>query len=161
MSTKECPSCGITVPMSASRCKECFHDFAARPARRSWMGPLLILGSVAGMTVVAAVVLMVVTSAPVEERILVDGDSKAIIWTRQYTTGVETEMIPFERVTRLEYVVKGGGGGFEVIAVTNDGLRHTLAEGMAPLGSMAENYARIMVRPLQQIDHSGGQTRGH
>ena len=159
MSMKDCPSCGTSVPESATRCKECFHDFTEAPSRRSWIGPLLVLGSVAAMAIVGAITLMVVASAPVEERMLVDGDSQSIVWTRKYQTGIETERLPFAQVGRLEYVIETNG--FEVAAVTVTGDRHVLVEDVSPLGSTAESYARIMGKPLEQIDHSNGKALLH
>ena len=64
---KECPSCGTMVPVSASRCKECFHDFDEAPKQSSG-GPIFLLGSVALMAVVAAGVFYWITATPIEEK---------------------------------------------------------------------------------------------
>ena len=35
MATKTCPSCGEDVPVAASRCKHCFHDFTEVQKKRN------------------------------------------------------------------------------------------------------------------------------
>ena len=110
MSTKECPSCGTIVPESAARCKECFHDFTEdEPQSRSSSGILMVLGAFAAMAVVGSGVLWYITSTPTEERILVDQDTRSVVWTRKYRSGIETDRLRFDDVIRLEYVLKATG----------------------------------------------------
>ena len=88
---KECPSCGASVPRSANLCKHCFHDFTddAVPTRSG--GPIFLLGAVAAMAILGAVTFGYVASQPIEERILVDQDTRSVVWTRQYRSGIQTE----------------------------------------------------------------------
>ncbi len=155
MSTKECPSCGVDVPASASRCKECFHDFTEEPPRRSWAGPLMLLASLAGMAVVGALTLLFIVSAPVEERILVDEDTQSVVWTRKFRTGVETDRLKFADIVKLEYVIKSSGG-FEVAALTVDGGRRVIQEDRRPLRSEAAQYSELMQKPLEEVDKTRG-----
>ena len=82
MSTKDCPSCGAEVPASATRCKECFHDFTEDGRRGfSFLGPLIALGALAGMALIGALVLLVIFMQPVEHHTLVDESTRSIVWT--------------------------------------------------------------------------------
>jgi hypothetical protein len=156
MSTKECPSCGAEVPTSASRCKECFHDFTEVPARRGLLaGPLILLASFAMMAVVGALTLFIIASRPVEERILVDEDTRSVVWTRKYRTGVETDRLMWDQILKLEYVIKASGG-FEIVAIEVDGSRHVIHEDLRPLKSEATHYAKVMEKPLEEVDNTSG-----
>ncbi len=155
MSTKECPSCGADVPVSATRCKECFHDFSEQPRRMSWAGPIMLLASVAAMAVVGTITLAVIVSQPVEERILVDEDTRSVVWTRKFRTGVETDRLMFDDVIKLEYVIKANGN-FEVVAVSVDGDRKVIQEDRRPLKSEATRYSQLMEKPLEEVDNTSG-----
>ncbi len=156
MSMKDCPQCGAEVPSSASRCKECFHDFnEIKPKRGLLAGPLILLASFAAMAVVGAVTLFVIVSRPVEERILVDEDTRSVVWTRKYRTGIETDRLMWDQILKLEYVVKASGG-FEVVALDVDGDRHLIQEDLRPLKSEATHYSKLMEKPLEEVDHTSG-----
>jgi len=157
MSTKECPSCGTMVPESATRCKSCFHDFDEDEVKQSfnWAGPLALLGAFAAMALIGSGTLYYIVSQPIEEKILVDESQSAVIWTRQYRTGPQTERVRFSDISKLEYVVRSNGG-FEIAAITNAGSRHIIHEGKAPLKSEAAHYAQVMEKPLEEIDKTGG-----
>lgn len=155
MSMKECPSCGTMVPVSASRCKDCFHDFAEAPPRRSVAGPLIMLASFAAMAVVGALTFWWIASSPIEEKILVDGESQSVVWTRKYRSGVETDRLAFTDIARIEYVTKASGG-FEVVAVTHTGDRKLISEDVRPIKSTADQYAQLMEKPLEEVDLTRG-----
>ncbi len=155
MSMKECPSCGMDVPVSANRCKECFHDFNEAPPKRSWAGPLMLLASLAGMAVVGALTLLFIVSAPVEERILVDEDTQSVVWTRKFRTGIETDRLKFADIDKLEYVIQSSGG-FEIVALTSGGDRKVIQEGRRPLRSEAAQYSELMNKPLEEVDETRG-----
>ena len=121
----------------------------------SWAGPLMLLGSVAAMAVVGAITLAVIVSRPVEERILVDEDTRSVVWTRKFRTGLETDRLMFEDVLKLEYVIKANGT-FEVVAVTVDGDRKVIHEDRRPLKSEATHYAKLMEKPLEEVDNTSG-----
>lgn len=151
---KECPSCGTMVPTSASRCKECFHDFDEPPAQSNG-GPIFLLGAVAAMAIVLAGVLWYVTSNPLEEKILVDEETHSVIWTRKYRSGVETERLHWRDIAKLEYVVRASGG-YEVAAVDLDGDRFVIHEAPNPLKTEADHYAQMMEKPLDIVDNTRG-----
>ncbi len=157
MSTKDCPSCGAVVPAAATRCKECFHDFTEDDLtqRSSSSGMLLILGTIAAMVLVGAATLWFITSNPLEERILVDEETQSVVWTRQYRTGPQTDRLRFSEIMKLEYVLKANGD-FEVAALTSTGDRKIIQSGSRPLRTEANQYAKMMDKPLEEIDNTTG-----
>jgi len=142
------------VPQAANRCKHCFHDFDA-PVAKSSGGPIFLVAAVAGMAVLAAVVFGVIVSWPIEERILVDQDTRSVVWTRKYRTSVETERLPWDDITRLEYVI-GATGAFDIVAVTAADERHIIHSAKSPLKSEADKYAALMEKPLEEVDNTRG-----
>lgn len=159
MSSKECPSCGAEVPAAATRCKECFHDFSAEPAKgMSLVGPLVVLASVAAMAIVGSIVLFVIFLQPVEEHIFVDEETQSVVWTTKYRTGIETDRLMFDHVVKLEHI--GKGDTFQVIAITTDGERKVIHEDHRPLDSEARYYAKLMDKPLEEPDPAKELLRG-
>lgn len=155
MSYKICPSCGSEVPEAATRCKQCFHDFSEPPSERAKRtGPLAVLASVAAMTVVGALILLFVVGRPVEERVLVDEDTRSVVWTRKFRNTIETDRLMFDEIAKLEYV-HTADGGFEIAAVATDGSRHVIQEDREKdLRSEATAYARLMDKPLAEVDNT-------
>src|SRR5690242_19779054 len=97
---KICPSCGSEVPESATRCKQCFHDFTvARESRSQLVGPVAVLASFAAMAVVGALILLFGVSRPVEEKVLVDQDTQSVVWARKFRNSIETERLRFDQIT--------------------------------------------------------------
>jgi len=155
MRNKDCPSCGADVPQDATRCKECFHDFDDEPTRRTWSGPLVLLGSVAAMAVVGVLTLMVIVNQPLEERILVDEDTRSVIWTRKFASSVQTERLMWDDIIKLEYVIKANGS-FEIAALTVKGEREVIQEDRRPLKSEASKYSALMEKPMELVDKTSG-----
>ena len=155
MKTKTCPSCGADAPKSAKRCKDCFHDFVDTPKGFSWAGPLALLASFAGMTVVGAAVLLFLVTRPLEERILVDEDTRSVVWTTQYRTGVTTDRLMWDDIVTLEYASLRSGS-FASRAVTQKGDRRIVQESESPLRSEAAQYAALMEKELVVVDETTG-----
>jgi hypothetical protein len=144
------------VPTAASRCKHCFHDFDAEEiAKKGLSGPVLLLMSAAAMAVLAATVLGVVVSWPIEERILVDQDTQSVVWTKKFRTRVETDRLAWNQITKLEYVISQNGS-FSIDAIDMNGERHTIQSGKSPLSSEADKYSQIMEKPLEEVDNTRG-----
>ncbi|MBT3217837.1 MAG: hypothetical protein HN348_01990 [Proteobacteria bacterium] len=154
MSTKECPSCHAEVPVEADRCKDCFHDFTEIPPKRSG-GPLFLLGSFALMAVVGAAVLFYIVSIPVETKILVDEGTQSVVWTTKYRTRVSTDRLSWDQVGKLEYIISQTGG-YSVVAVTLDGDRRVIRADTRPLKSDADQYSKLMEKPLEIVDNTRG-----
>ena len=150
---KDCPSCGLSVPKTASRCKDCFHDFEEAPTRANG-GPIFLLIATATMALLGSGTLLYVTSYPIEERILVDQETQSVIWTRQYRTGIDTNRVRWTEIAKLEYVVSPNSN--EIVAVGNDGGRHVIQESTNALRSEASRYAELMDKPLEQVDNTHG-----
>ncbi len=141
---KTCPSCSEDVPVGASRCKACFHDFDATQRSRT-AGPLLLLAVAAGMAVIGAGTFYYLSSMPTDTRILVDQDSRTIQWIRQFSDGkLQTDRVAFDDVVKLEYVITSAGD-FQILAVTDSGDRKIVQEDAnRPLATVAEKYASLM-----------------
>lgn len=154
MSTKTCPSCDSEVPLAAARCKECFHDFTEVPPKKA--GPLVLLGAIAAMMVIGATTFYVIQLRPLDQRILVDGETSSVIWTTTYRTGIETERLYWKDVIKLEHVTSSAGS-HEIVAVTIDGDRRTIETSEeGSLRGTAEHYAKLMDKPLDLIDNTRG-----
>lgn len=149
---KECPACGAEVPTSATRCKECFHDFTEQSAKPYTMFfvPLLVLGSIATLAIVGAAIMLVMFNQPLEEHILVDEGTRSVIWTTKYWTGIETDRLMFDQIVKVEHT--GRGGTFEVVAITADGDRKVVEKGEHPLDSEGRHYAKLMEKPFEDVD---------
>jgi hypothetical protein len=154
MSVKICPSCGSEVPESATRCKTCFHDFTVEvDTRAKKVGPLAVLASFALMAIVGTLILFFVVSRPVEERILVDEDTQSVVWTRKFRDSIETERLRFDEIAKLEYV-RTATGTFEIVAVDLEGGRHVIQEAETELRGEAGQYAKLMGKPLAEVDNT-------
>lgn len=154
MSTKTCPSCDAEVPLAATRCKECFHDFTETPPKKA--GPLVLLGAIAAMMVIGAVTFYVIGLRPLDQRILVDQETESIVWTTTYRSGVETDRVYWKDVIKLEHVTSSAGT-HEIVAVTVDGDRRTVeVSDEGSLRGTAEVYAQLMDKPLDLIDNTRG-----
>ncbi|MFT4626849.1 MAG: hypothetical protein ACI8PZ_005529 [Myxococcota bacterium] len=152
---KECASCGASVPRSANLCKHCFHDFTEDSVPTRSGGPIFLLGAVAAMAVLGALTLGYVASQPIEERILVDQDTRSVVWTRQYRSGIQTERLPWDQIAGLEYIIRGDGD-FEIAAVASGGARHIIHADTSPLKAEAEKYAQLMKKELKEVDKTRG-----
>lgn len=150
---KDCPSCGLSVPSSASRCKSCFHDFAKPTPSRSFAGPLALLASFVLTTGIAVILLLVVLSRPLDHRILVDAATQSIVFTTQYRSGVSTERVSFADVANVEYAITRTGN-HEVAALTRAGGRHVIQQAQSSLSSDAKRFADVMGKPLIEVDHT-------
>jgi hypothetical protein len=151
MSTKEGPSCGAEVPVGATRCKECFHDFSEkRSGGMAWLGPLIVLATIAAIAVSGSLILLFIWSQPVEVRALVDEETRSVIWTTTYRTGVTTDRLMFDQVAKIEHT--GNGGTFQVVAVTTDGQRKVITESDHPMDSDGRHYADMMKKPFEDVD---------
>lgn len=151
---KSCPSCGADVPVVATRCKECFHDFSEVKRRKS--GPMVLLASFAFMAVLGAVTFYFITQQPIERRILVDEETQSVVFTTQFRSGPVTERLLWSEIGKLEHIT-APNGTFEVVAIKLDGSRKTIQEsGDKPLTNIAEHYSTLMDKPLELIDNTAG-----
>jgi len=153
MATKTCPSCGDEVPVVAARCKSCFYDFNEEPeARKSGTMGLLVL--FAAMALVGMGVFYYLHTQVAAERVVVEAETQTIIITRKSAAKTEATRIDFADVKRLEYVLGGETATYEIVAVTSDDSRYILkASNDSPLDGPAEQYARTVKKPLEQVQN--------
>ena len=153
MAYKSCPQCGTEAPMTATRCKSCFFDYTSLRGR-NW-GPIVLLGTLALMPVIAASVFLWVSSRPLETRNIVDPESMSIKFVTTYRSGPTTETVPFADVKEVEHR-HISRGSFELAVVTNSGDRKVLASHPTdPLTQQAEQYGELMKKPVVQVDETG------
>jgi hypothetical protein len=152
---KTCESCGASVPDSANLCKHCFHDFDEQGPKAPSNASTLILGALAAMSVVAALTITVVTGYPLDEEILVKQDTRSIVFAKLYRSGKETEVIKWDDIVRLEYVVSSGGS-HEIRAVTTSGESTPFHTSKGSLKNEAQRYKKLMDKPLTMVDNSPG-----
>ncbi len=149
MNTKTCPACGAEVPESASRCKTCFHDFTVTVPLMKRIGPVFLLASLAGMSLVAVIALVVVLQQPLEQRIFVDEATRQIVTITKYRTGdPQTERVMWDDIEKIAYIERMGE--FEVAAITKDGESHTIERAEQPLSGAANRYAELLDKPLEE-----------
>jgi hypothetical protein len=110
----------------------------------------------AGMAIIASSVFWYVGTLPTEERILVDKATQSIVWTRQFRDGPETDRLEWSKVAKLEYLVESGGR-YAISAITLGGDRKLVQESRGePIRNTAEQYARLMDKPLEIVDQTTG-----
>jgi hypothetical protein len=154
LATKICPECGAEVPAAAARCKECFHDFGER--RRPRTGPIVLLGALAAMSVLAALTFWYISLRPLDQRILVDESTQSVVFTTHYRSGPRTKRLDWNDIVSLEHLTTQGGK-HRIIAITTSGDRVVIQySNDRPLTSDAEHYAEVMDKPLQFVDKSTG-----
>ncbi len=152
MKTKDCPSCGATVPAAAARCKECFHDFHEDEDPKS-SSPMALVVALAVMAVIGALAFWNFSKVPTDRRILVDESSQTVQWISQYKDGsIETEQVAFAQIAKLTLHISSRGQQ-SIIAVGLDGEEHMIQEDNGgSLTTTAERYAELMNKPLEVID---------
>ncbi|TVQ92698.1 MAG: zinc ribbon domain-containing protein [Deltaproteobacteria bacterium] len=154
MNTKTCPSCGAEVPTVAKRCRDCFHDFRPKSGGSSWSTAVLVLtGCVAIMAVLGAVTLGAITNFPLEEQLQVNKETRYVIATTQYVSGVRTSRVSFDEISHVEHLIVGNGN-FEIRAHKQSGGYLTLARSKKSRKHDAENFANLMGKRFEETDNS-------
>lgn len=155
MATKSCPSCSAEVPVEASRCKHCFHDFTEDPPKKS--GPMVLLGFLALMMVLGAATLAYLFKFQTADRVVVDEETHSIVITHTSRMATDTERVSFDRVVKVEHVMGGEDAMFEVVAVTDDGKRYIVkSSGEKPLTGDAQHIASVIDKPYVEVKNIKG-----
>ena len=143
MASKTCPSCMEDVPVVASRCKHCFHDFTeAPPKKKNGLLGLMILLALMGVTG-AGFIYASNKQMVVQAETKLDGETQQIIITHITKDERKVTLVPYADVARVEYVLGGDDYLHEVVVVTAKGERHMIdASEHKPLGGLAEVRAR-------------------
>ena len=151
MATKTCPSCAAEVPVAASRCKYCFHDFTEAPPKKK-SGLIGLAALLALMAIIGTGTLGYVYYYQAAERTVVDQETKSIVITRTTATGTSTERVDFDSVVKVEHVMGGENATFEVVAVTSDGDRVIIKQSdEKPLKGDAEHIASVIGKPMEEV----------
>lgn len=144
---QDCPSCGNEIPVSATRCKYCFHDLTEDKESRKVGGVLvgvLLLALIfvaAGFWTYNSVFdqsqLGNVTIDPKERRVV-------LVYT---SLGKEptTRQIPFDKVSSVEMLASQNllaGNQYEVFLVLGDGEKVKINSG----GESLEDYANTVAK---------------
>lgn len=154
METKNCPSCGADVPAVANRCRHCFHDFTVKPTPRG-RGAASIVAVLAGMAVLSALTFWWMSQQPTDTRILVDGGSRTIQWVQQFEDGdLKTDRVAFDDVARVEYRVSGMGDSEIAVVLANGDRKVIETRRNQNLQLKAEEYAKLIGKPLELNDET-------
>jgi hypothetical protein len=146
------------VPVVASRCKHCFHDFNEEPTKKkgSLLG-LMILLALMGVTG-AAFIYVSNNQMVVQAETKLDGESQQIIITHITKDERTVTRVAYADVARVEYVLGGDDYLHEVVVVTGNGERHMIdASESKPLGGLAEVRAgqigavRGTICPMEKV----------
>ena len=156
MATKTCPSCMADVPVVASRCKHCMHDFTQKPKSSSG-GPLAFLGMLALMAMIGGGVFYYVQGRAAAEKIVIDEETSSVIITKKYADSTETDRIMFDEVAKLELVTGGSAATWEVVLITHGDERKTIRlSDDKSLKGYAEHVASVMDKPLVERSEARG-----
>ncbi len=151
MATKTCPSCSEDVPVAATRCKHCFHDFTEQPVKKG-STMLLMLGFLLAMAVTGAGTFAYIFHFNSQDNVVVDAETQSIVFTRTSASKTETERLTFAEVTKLEHVTGGDDSMFEVVAITTTGERYVINQSdEGPLQGYAEHISAIMDKPMEEV----------
>lgn len=156
MEYKTCPSCGEEAPAQAPRCKHCFHDFST-PVKKSSSGLVGLLAVFALMAAIGAGVFWYAGARQAQEYIVIDEETKSIIFTVQYADRKETDRLMFDQITDVELVKGGSAGTWEVAVHTLEGKRRTVrVSNDTDLSSYANKVASLVGKPLISQDSAAG-----
>jgi len=115
----------------------------------------MLVGFLGIMSVLGAITLGTITTFLLDQKIQVQQESRYIIKTTQYVSGLRTERTAFDRVREVEHVIVGNGT-FEVIAHTVDGGQILLTRSKKSRKADAEAYAGVMGKPFRETNHTSG-----
>lgn len=159
MATKTCPSCGADVPVVASRCKHCFFDFTADTAESKKSNAIVgLLGFIFVLLLIGAGTAYSLAGSQKAEKVIIDQETKSIIYTRTSATGTETERVNFDQIEKVKHIIGGEDAMYEVIAVGRDGKDYRLK--LSPdqnLNGDGAHLAKIMNKPFEEISTIPGK----
>lgn len=158
MATKFCPSCNAEVPAAAQRCKHCFHDFEAEGVearKRSGMVGLLIFVLVLLLIGIGTAAWLAGTQR--SERVVVDAETKSVVFTKTTAAGTQTERVSWEHIERLEHLIGGGDAMYQIVAVMDDGKMRVLKQSEEEdLSGEAKHMAKVVGKPFSEVNKVPG-----
>lgn len=158
MATKSCPSCGADVPTTASRCKHCFYDFLSEGAEAKKNNAVIgLLGFILALLLIGLGVTRYLADYQKAEKVIIDEETKSIVYTRTSASGTETERVSFAQVQKVQHVIGGDEAMYAVVAVGGGGREYLLKLSTAEsLAGDAAHMAAIMDKPYEEINHVPG-----
>lgn len=158
MATKTCPSCGADVPTAAARCKHCFFDFSAEHAEAKKSSAVVgLLGFIFVLTLIGLGTATFLLEYQKAEKVIVDEETKSIVYTRTSASGTKTERVTFDKVAKVQHVIGGDDAMYTVIAVGQDGKDYLLKLSTSEsLAGDAAHMAALMDKPYEEINHVPG-----
>ena len=117
------------------------------------MGLFIIL---AIMAVSGAAVMFYITNFhSVKENVVIDEETKSVVFTRTYADKLESDRLSFNDVEKIESVV--GGSKWEVALLLKNGDRKVINRSVDQnLHPYAVHIAAVMERPLVQVNEIAG-----
>ncbi len=160
MASKTCPSCGAEVPSAAARCKHCFFDFSGEGAEAKRGNAIVgLLGFIFVLLLIGLGTSYYLLGYQKAEKVIVDEETKSIVYTRTSATGTETERVRFDRVAKVQHVIGGDDAMYTVIALASDGKEYLLKLSTSKsLAGDAAHMAALMDKPFEEINHVPGST---
>lgn len=118
--------------------------------------PMYLLIALAAMAVLGAITFWFVSQRPLSETMLMDEQTRSIIFTAEYRTGARADRLPWADIVKLQHITTSAGG-FEIVAIKADAEKVVIKESSKkPLHGDAEHYAQMMGIPLEQVDLTRG-----
>lgn len=92
-----------------------------------------------------------------QEHIVVDAETKSIVFTKKFADRVETDRLPFDQVGQVVYVIGGSPDTYMVDVVLLDGSRRTImSSDDSPQSGYADHVAAIMGKQVVQEKRARG-----
>ncbi len=158
MATKTCPSCGAEVPTAAARCKHCFFDFSAEGAEAKRSNAIVgLLGFILVLLLIGLGTSYYLLDYQQAEKVIVDEETKSIVYTRTSASGTKTERVNFDRISKVQHVIGGDDAMYTVIAQATDGKEYLLKLSTSEsLAGDAAHMAALMDKPYEEVNHVPG-----
>ena len=153
---KSCPNCGLSVPIEAARCKDCFHDFSAHAGKRG--NPLVgFLALVFVCALLGAGTMAFVYYNNNSQSVVVDEETKSIVFTHMYAAGIKTDRVGWDKVMKVEHVIGGDTAMYAVEVLTTDGERLVVHQSPdESLDSYGAHIATLMGKPYEEVNKVPG-----
>jgi len=158
LQTKTCPSCGAEVPSAAARCKHCFYDFAAEGAQSKSSNALIgLLSFILVLLLIGLGTSYYLLGYQKAEKVIVDQETKSVVYTRTSSEGTETERVPFALIQKVEHVIGGDKAMYKVVAMGSNGKEYLLKMSTSDsLAGDAAHMAAVMGKPYEEVNHIPG-----
>ena len=162
MQTKTCPSCGAEVPSAAARCKHCFYDFSAEGAQSKSGNALVgLLSFILVLLLIGLGTSYYLLGYQKAEKVIVDQETKSVVYTRTSSTGTETERVPFAIIQKVQHVIGGDQAMYKVVAKGTNGKDYLLKMSTSDnLAGDAAHMAGLMGKPYEEVNHVPGTEEG-